>query len=62
MALRIGTQEVQALYLGATSITELFISNENIAPTSTPALQLEQTGYLLTEDNYKILLETNTPN
>lgn len=60
MALRIGTQEVQKIYLGTVVLTDITIANTNVAPTSAPALLLEDGNYLLTEDAYRLLLETNT--
>lgn len=60
MALRIGTQEVQKLYLGTTVLTDITIAGTNAVTTSEPALLLESGDYLLTEDAYRLLLETNT--
>lgn len=60
MALRIGTQEVQKLYLGTTILTNITIADTNVITPTAPALLLESGDYLLTEDAFRLLLETNT--
>ena len=48
MALRIGTQEVQKLYLGTTVLTNITIADANVITPTAPALLLESGDYLLT--------------
>lgn len=57
MALRIGTTEVQSIYLGTTEITEIYLDTTEILPTGAPKLLIEDGYALLTESSDHILLE-----
>lgn len=57
MSFRIGTTEVQGIYLGATEITEIYFDNINVVTPTASRLLQEDSGALLTESGGHILLE-----